>query len=368
MFDWQNKVNTPRRRGNKLVGIGVGQGYHGAGGYGYDGLVRIHPDGKIEIHSGVGNLGTYSYASTSRTVAEVLQCDWDNCQITHARTDRHLPHSSVQGGSNTIFTHSRANYAAAMDALTKLKEIAAGEFGGSVDDYSIGDERVFRTDDSTTGMTYAEAAQKAIELGGRYSGAEFPDDINPITQRAVAGIAGTGLVGVAKDNLERKGTPPGQIVGFVEIEIDVDTGKIEVMDYVAVADCGTIMHPQGFSQQMNGGGVWGIGMAAYERHVYDPQNGLPANVGLYQSKLPSMLDVPANMATAAADIPDPFNPMGGRGIGEPSQGCAVAAMTSAIADALDGHLFNRVPVTPDMVVNHLAGNTVNSVPLKLNTF
>jgi CO/xanthine dehydrogenase Mo-binding subunit len=255
-----------------------------------------------------------------------------------------------------------------MDALTKLKEIAAGEFGGSVDDYSIGDERVFRTDDSTTGMTYAEAAQKAIELGGRYSGAEFPDDINPITQRAVAGIAGTGLVGVAKDNLERKGTPPGQIVGFVEIEIDVDTGKIEVMDYVAVADCGTIMHPQGFSQQMNGGGVWGIGMAAYERHVYDPQNGLPANVGLYQSKLPSMLDVPANMATAAADIPDPFNPMGGRGIGEPSQGCAVAAMTSAIADALDGHLFNRVPVTPDMVVNHLAGNTVNSVPLKLNTF
>jgi len=60
--------------------------------------------------------------------------------------------------------------------------------------------------------------------------------------------------------------------------------------------------------------------------------------------------------------------MGGRGIGEPSQGCAVAAMTSAIADALDGHLFNRVPVTPDMVVNHLAGNTVNSVPLKLNTF
>ncbi|NQV68687.1 MAG: xanthine dehydrogenase family protein molybdopterin-binding subunit [Pseudohongiella sp.] len=368
MFNWQAKNSLPRRRGNKLVGIGVGQGYHGAGGYGYDGLLRILPSGKIVIHSGVGNLGTYSYAATSRAVAEVLQCDWGNCEIVHARTDLHLPHSSTQGGSNTIFTHSRANYVAAVDALNKLKEIAAAEFGGTVDDYSIAEERVFKTNDSTMGMSYGEAAQKAIELGGRYSGAETPDDIDPITQRAVAGIQGTGLIGVAKDNLERKGTPPGEIVGFVEIEIDIDTGKIEVLDYLAVADCGTVMHPQGFSQQMNGGGVWGIGMAAYERHVYDPQNGLPANLGLYQSKLPSMLDVPATMASAAADIPDPFNPMGGRGIGEPSQGCAVAAMTSAIADALDGHLFNRVPVTSDMIVNHVAQNTVDSVPLKINTF
>lgn len=368
MFDWQAKNAQPRRRGNKLVGIGVGQGYHGAGGYGYDGLLRILPSGRIVIHSGVGNLGTYSYASTSRTVAEVLQADWDNCEIVNARTDRHLPHSSTQGGSNTIFTHSRANYAAAMDALNKLKEIAAGEFGGTVEEYSIAEERVFRTDDSTKGMTYGEAAQKAMELGGRYTGAEMPEDLNPITQRAVAGIEGTGLIGVAKDNLERKGTPPGEIIGFVEIEIDADTGKIEVMDYLAVADCGTVMHPQGFSQQMNGGGVWGIGMAAYERHVYDPQNGLPANLGLYQAKLPTMMDVPAHMVSAAADVPDPFNPMGGRGIGEPSQGCAVAAMTSAIADALEGHLFNRVPVTPDMIVNHVAQNTVDSTPLKLNTF
>jgi xanthine dehydrogenase molybdenum-binding subunit len=368
MFDWQAKISQPRRRGNKVIGIGVGQGYHGAGGYGYDGLVRIAPSGRVYIHSGVGNLGTYSFAATSRAVAEVLQCSWDNCEIVRARTDRHLPHSSTQGGSNTIFTHSRTNYVAAMDVVTKLKEIAAAEFGGAVDDYSIGEERVFLTSDPAKGMSYGAAAQKAIELGGRYSGGEYPDDIDPITQRAVAGLAGTGLIGVAKDNLPRKGTPPGEIVGFVEIEIDLDTGKIEVLDYVAVADCGTVMHPKGFSQQMNGGGVWGIGMAAYERHVYDPQNGLPANVGLYQSKLPTMLDVPATMANAAADIPDPFNPMGGRGIGEPSQGCAVAAMTSAIADALEGHLFNRVPVTADMILNHVAQNDFGPRPLKLNTF
>jgi len=368
LFDWQSKSNQPKRNGNKVRGIGVGQGYHGAGGYGYDGLVRILPSGRVVLHSGVGNLGTYSYAATVRAAAEVLQVDWENCDIARARTDNHLPWSSTQGGSNTIFTHSRANYAAAMDALEKLKEIAAAEFGGSVEEYGIADERVFKTAQPEQGMSYGEAAQKAIDLGGRYSGAEYPDDIHPITQRAVQAVAGTGLVGVAKDNLPRKGTPPGLIVGYAEVEIDLDTGKYEVLEYVAVADCGTVMHPKGFSQQMNGGGVWGIGMAALERHVYDPQNGLPANVGIYQSKPATMLDVPANMVNAAVDIPDPFNPMGGRGIGEPSQGCAVAAITSALADALDGHLFNRVPVTPDMIINHVAQNGFGPESLKINTF
>jgi CO/xanthine dehydrogenase Mo-binding subunit len=155
---------------------------------------------------------------------------------------------------------------------------------------------------------------------------------------------------------------------MTEIEIDLETGKFEVLDYVAVSDCGTVIHPQGLSQQINGGAVWGIGMAATERHVYDPQNGLPANIGFYQAKLPTFLDVPATMQNAGVDIADPYNPAGGRGVGEPSQGCAVAALTSAISDALDGHLFNRVPVTADMIVNYSAENEQEAKMLALNTF
>ena len=369
MFNWQQRESQPRQRdGSKVRGIGVGLGYHSAGGSGYDGLVRIDPNGKIYLHSGVGNLGTYSYASTVRAAAEVLQCRWENCEIVSGNTDRHLPHSSTQGGSNTIFTHTRANWVAAEDAVMKLKEIAAAEFGGSVADYSIGDERVFKTQDSNQGMSYGEAAAKAIELGGKYSGQEYPDDIHPITRRAVEGLAGTGLIGVAKDNLPKRGIAPGLTVGMAEVEIDLETGKYQILDYVGVSDCGTVIHPQGLSQQINGGAVWGFGMAATERHVYDPQNALPANLGFYQAKLPTMLDVPAEMKNAGVDIADPDNPAGGRGVGEPSQGCAVAAVTSAIADALDGHLFNRVPVTADMIVNHAAEIEQESKLLALNTF
>lgn len=368
MFDWQAKINQPRRNGSKVIGIGVGQGYHAAGNNGFDGIVRIGTDGKIYLHSGVGNLGTYSYAGTVRAAAEALQCRWENCEIVRGNSDLGLPHSSGQGGSNTMFTHTRANWVAAQDAIAKMKEIAAAELGGTVDDYSIGEERVFKTATPAEGLTYAEAAQRAVALGGRYSGAEYPDDINELTALAVQKIAGTGLVGVAKDNLEKNGTAPGLAIAFAEIEMDLDTGKYEILDYVGIAECGTIVHPKGLSHGMNGGGVWGMGMAGFERHVYDPQNGLPANIGLYQSKPPTFLDVPVQMRHAAVDLPDPQSPVGARGIGEPAMGCAVAAVTSAIADALGGHLFNRVPVTPDMVIDHVAQNTYNNKSLKINTF
>ena len=74
------------------------------------------------------------------------------------------------------------NWVAARDAITKLKEIAANDLGGSADDYVIGDERVYQSSDSSIGLTYAQASQRAMELGGKYSGQEFPDDINPLTQ------------------------------------------------------------------------------------------------------------------------------------------------------------------------------------------
>jgi len=99
----------------------------------------------------------------------------------------------------------------------------------------------------------------------------------------------------------------------------------------------------------------GIGMGGLERIVYDPQNGLAGNVGFYQNKPPSYLDVPPEMDVGYVDIADPTNPVGARGIGEPLQGCAAAALLCAISDALGGIYFNRTPIVPDMIINALAG-------------
>ncbi len=367
-FNWEEKhARSGQRRGSRVIGIGVGQAFHSAGRSGYDGLIRLTPDGKLHIHNGAGNLGTYSYGATSRVAAEVLKCAWEHCVIHRGDSRKHLPWSPTQTGSNTSFTMTRTNYVAALDALRKLKEIAAMELGGSPDDYAIAGEAVYLKADETTRITYAEAAQRAIELGGEYSGEEAPPDIHDVTRRAVAGLAGSGLIGVAKDTLRHEGTVPAIAVGFMEIELDLETGKFEILDYVGVADCGTVLHPQSLATQIKGGAVMGIGMAVLERHLYDPQNGLPANVGFYQSKPPSYLDVPAEMQWAAVDIADPQNPIGAKGIGEPVQGCATAALLCAISDALGGHYFNRCPVVPDMIVNAAAGRQQSHSPLQVNT-
>jgi len=368
MFGWEAKRDRPRRKGNKVIGLGIGQGYHSAGADGFDGLVRITPDGVIHLHSGVGNLGTYSYASTTRSAAEVLKCGWNNCVIERGSTEANLPWSSYQAGSNTTFTHSRANFVAAMDAVRKIKEIAAATLGGSAVDYDIADERVFRIGNPAQGMTYAEVARRAVQLGGAYSGETWPDDIHEVTQRAVQNIAGTGLIGVAKDTLRMEGVVPGLAVAFAEIELDLETGKYDILDYVAIAECGTVVHPQGLAAQMKGGAVWGMGMASLERHVYDPQNGLPANIGYHQCGIPGYLDTPSELRVGAVDLPDPQSPFGARGIGEPAMGCSVAALTSAIADALDGHIFSRTPISADMIVNHVSGREQSFKPLQINNF
>ena len=367
-FDWEaRRARSGQRRGSKVTGVAVGQAYHAAGNNGFDGLLRIAPDGKLYIHTGVGNLGTYSYASTSRVAAEVLGYDWENVEIVRGDSSRNLPWTPNQGGSNTSFTESRANYASAIDAVQKLKELAARDLGGSPGDYDIANEAVFARANPSRRLTYAVAAQRAIQLGGRFSGEEVPDDINEMTARAVEGIAGTGLIGVARDNLPRNGTVPALATGFIEIELDVETGQFEIIDYLGVADCGTVLHPQGLSAQIKGGAVMGFGMAALERHIYDTHYGLPGTVGFHQIKPPTYLDVPVEMGWAAVNRADPQNPVGSKGIGEPVMGCAAAALLCAISDALGGHYFNRSPIVPDMIVNAASGQAQSHSPLQVNT-
>jgi CO/xanthine dehydrogenase Mo-binding subunit len=110
----------------------------------------------------------------------------------------------------------------------------------------------------------------------------------------------------------------------------------------------------------------GIGMARFEKHVYDPKLGLPASVGMHDCKVPSILDTPDKIAWDAVDKPDGANPVGSKGIGEPIQGSAASAVLCAISDALGGHNFNRTPVTTDMIINAAAGKPQSFKPLQVN--
>ena len=155
----------------------------------------------------------------------MLKCDWEKCVVVRGDTRKNLPWNIGQFGSNTSTTMARTNYVAAMDALQKMKEIAAKDLGGKPEDFDIDGNRIFAKSAPGRGMTYAKVAQRAIELGGKYSGKELPADINPMTRASATALSGGGLIGVAKDNLPVGGETAAFAVAFVEIELDIETGQ-----------------------------------------------------------------------------------------------------------------------------------------------
>lgn len=363
-FRWdERKARSGQRRGSKVRGVGVTVGQHGAGSIGFDSVMTIRPDGRLYVQSGVGNLGTHSVIDLARVAADVLSMPWDHVEVIWGDTSKGLPWTCLSVGSQTTHAMTRANHAGAMDAKRKLQEIAARDLGGSPEDYDIGNMRVFRRGNPSRGLSYAQAAARAIELGGRFDGHEVPDNVNAMTRATAAKLAGLGLMGIAKDTYPRNGNTFSFVLGFAEVEVDVETGKVLLVDYLGVGDVGTVVNPRSLLAQIKGGSCLGIAHALQQKLVYDPKYGLALARRFHYNKPLTILDVPSTMEAVALDLPDPETPVGARGVGEPPVGAGYGAVMNAIADAVGVDLFRRAPITPDIVLLSLERGQRTHEPL-----
>ena len=260
IFKWdERKARSGQRQGSKVRGTGVAISAYNAGSVGFDGLFVIKPDGRMYIQTGIGNLGTESWSDCQRVSAEMMGMPWDKVEIAWGDTSKNLPWSCVSGGSQTTHAMTRAAHAAASDAIKKLQQIAAKDLGGRAEDYVVANERVSRKGGGA-GMTLAHAAERAIELGGIYDGHEVPKDINAFTKRSAAVLAGQGLMGVARDAYPHDGNSLSFVASFAEVEVDVETGVYHIVDFLAVADVGTVIHPAALGGQILGRSMLGISM------------------------------------------------------------------------------------------------------------
>src|SRR6185503_10980126 len=363
-FNWQERLaRSGKRVGSKVIGIGVAVGPHGSGSTGYDGLMTIRPDGKLYVQSGVGNLGTHSVIDLARVAADVLEMPWEKVVVNWGDTSQGLPWTCLSVGSQTTHAMTRANHAGAMDAKKKLQEIAAKDLGGSPDSYTLGNERVFQKGNPSRGLTYSQAATRAIALGGKFDGHEVPNDIHAMTKAAATLNAGLGLMGVAKDVYPRDGDTYSFVAGFAEVEVDVETGVVRLVDFHAVGDVGTVVNPRSLVAQINGGCCLGIAHALYQKIVYDPHYGLSLSRRFHYNKPLTILDIP-EMQSTALDLADPETPVGARGVGEPPVGAGFGAVLTALADAVGDEIFRRAPVTPDVILASLDAGRRTHEPLK----
>ncbi|MCC7031465.1 MAG: xanthine dehydrogenase family protein molybdopterin-binding subunit [Acidobacteria bacterium] len=348
LFGWdERKARSGQRLGSKVRGVGVAVSTFVAGSTGFDGLFVIKPDGRMYVQSGVGNLGTESVFDVHRVAAEMMDVPWDKVVLSWGDTSKNLPWTCVSGGSQTTHAMTRAAHAAASDAIAKAKEIAARALGGDPGAYRVAGERVSGPGGS---LTLAQVAARAIEMGGKYDGHELPENINKFTVSSAQALAGQGLMGVARDTYPRDGASFSFVAGFAEVEVDVETGEYHLVDYTAVGDSGSIVHPRAYGGQVLGRSVLGMSHTLALKTVYDPHYGLSLTQRMYQSRPPTILDVPRNMKWDAVNIPDPETPVGARGIGEPPVAAGACAILNALSDALGDDIYRRAPVTLDSIL------------------
>ena len=185
-----------------------------------------------------------------------------------------------------------------------------------------------------------------------------------MTKTSVAALAGQGLVAAAKDNYPRDGTTHSYVASFAEVEVDVETGKYHIVDFLAYADVGTVIHPAALGGQVLGP------LDPRHRPCHRPEMGVRSSLrhawfpsASTTHKPPTILDVPVDMQWEALDIPDPETPVGARGVGEPPVGGGCASILNALSDALGDEVFQRAPVNADTILTSLEAGRPMQLPL-----
>jgi len=187
--------------------------------------------------------------------------------------------------------------------------------------------------------------------------------VHQMTKDSVKTLAGQGLIGVAKDEFGGKGVPLSFVAGFAEVEVDIETGQYHVIDYLAVADVGTVLHPRALSGQLHGGAIQGLGHVKMQALIYDPHYGQAVAKRFHHTKPPTMLDIPPDMQWDAVNIADPQTPVGAKGVGEVAVAAGASTIFCAIADAVGEDYLRRTPIHPGYIVTSLETKTRTYHPL-----
>ena len=149
------------------------------------------------------------------------------------------------------------------------------------------------------------------------------------------------------------GYGPGFAVHIVDVEVDLETGKVEILRYTALQDVGKAIHPAYVEGQLQGGATQGIGWALNEEYVYD-ERGRLLNASLLDYRMPTALDLPM-IDTVLVEVPNPGHPYGVRGVGESPILPPAAAVANAIAQAT-GVRMDELPMSPPKVLAALTNN------------
>ncbi len=307
-------------------GRGVASGFWFNVGFQSSVVINVNSDGTVNLIEGSTDIGG-TRASIAMQAAEALQIPYEDVKPRVVNTDS-IGYTDVTGGSRTTFATGYAAHDAAQDVIAQMKGRCAGSWNSdetpvTADDVDYADGTFINKKNAEQSMTFKEVAGSLPRTGGPLTGSAT------VQPRGVGGAFATHVV---------------------DVEVDPDTGKVQILRYTATQDVGTAIHPSYVEGQIQGGVVQGIGWALNEEYVYNDAGNM-VNSSFLDYRMPTSLDLPM-IDAVLVEVPNPGHPYGVRGVGEVPLVPPLAAIANAISRAT-GKRLTDLPMSPSAVLKEL---------------
>jgi CO/xanthine dehydrogenase Mo-binding subunit len=322
MIGWDTKHPMIQVSPTKARGIGMAVTMQGSGIHGIDtasATLKLNDDGFYTLLVGVSDMGQGCDTVVAQMASEILCVPIEKIIVTSSDTDVNPYDPGAYASSGTYVTGNAVIKAANL-MIEKILEGASKILELPIEDIEFNGETLNLKDGSEISLD--EIANRLISFEGQ----------NQITT--------TGTWGGDT-------SPPPFVAGFAEVEVDLETGKVDMIDYVAVVDCGTVINPNLARIQVEGGVAQGIGLALFEEIHFDKKGKLNSDTFM-QYKIPSRCDV-GDIRVEFKPSFEHTGPFGAKSIGEVVINTSAPAIADAVANAT-GVRFRTLPITPEKVL------------------
>ncbi len=320
MIRWDEKYPVRELGNGKVRSVGMGMAMQGSGIAGMDvgsAILRLGEGGVYNLIIGAADMGTGCDTILAQIAAEVLECGVDNIVVFGADTDT-SPYDSGSYASSTTYVTGKA----VENCAVKLRE------------------QICRLGARLLGCEYEQ-----VEFNGKEVVLDERHRVS-LMEVATASMCGNDIPLEAAETNSSPISPPPFMVGAAEIETDLLTGEVKVIDFAAAVDCGTPINPNLARVQAEGGILQGIGMTLMENVTYDDAGRVQEN-SFMQYKIPTRLDM-GHIHVEFENSYEKEGPFGAKSIGEVVINTPLPAITDAIYHAT-GIRFRELPVTPEQI-------------------
>jgi CO/xanthine dehydrogenase Mo-binding subunit len=335
-INWKGKKGKGNNRGvgmASLIHVGGGARVYKSDGCGT--IIKMDDFGKVDVFTGASEIGQGSETIIAQIVAEVLGIPVDDVNVINNDTDI-CPWDVGAHASRSTFVAGNSALGAAKKIKAQILEVAAKLLEEDPASLDIKNGVVFSTTNNEKSTPLGKALRKVhYTAGGKMLMGEcFYDPANENFDKEFKGNLSVSYAYGAHG---------------VEVEVDRETGKVTILNYIAAHDVGKAINPMLLEGQIHGGGLMGIGYALGEKMTY--VNGYLRNGNFLDYKMPTAKDVPPVQAVII-ETNDEAGPFGAKGIGEPGLVPTAPAIANAIYDAV-GVRIKDLPITPEKVLKAL---------------